>query len=325
MITVDAHGAVHPESDHSESTGNVQPGGIDLTGIRIVVHGAAGTLAGHFVRTAAAAGALLCLVDTPGASADAQARNRSRLQSLGAECRDISGEDPLLFLSDISDAADTGALFEQVGAAGENVDIAVNFAGVHHAPFDLLADDIQEIAATFRSVTEINLVGAFVFTAAAARVMIPRRTGHIIHLCSNGSRAALYGSYAYNASKHGVEGVVRTAAAQLAPAGVRVNGIAPGTVVTNLNRHMLFDDAGELRPRAKSILSHTPTKRFATPEGITESLLALCLPQRHLTGNVVFVDDGYNIEGHTWPAGNEALYTGTDALAALLDRTDGPG
>ncbi|MDA3951743.1 MAG: SDR family NAD(P)-dependent oxidoreductase [Spirochaeta sp.] len=324
MITVDANHTAEPENRRSGASVHVGPGGIDLSGFHIVVHGAAGTLAGHFVRAAAAAGAALSLVDTPGASSDTEDRNRSNLQSLGDACRGISGEDPLLFLSDISDATDTVTLFEHIRAARETVDIAVNFAGVHHAPFDLLADDIQELAATFRTVTEINLVGAFLFTTAAARVMIPRRTGHIIHLCSNGSRAALYGSYAYNASKHGVEGVVRTAAAQLAPVGVRVNGIAPGTVVTNLNRHMLFDEAGELRSRAKSILSHTPTKRFATPEGIAESLLAMCVPQRHLTGNVVFADDGYSIEGHTWPAGNEALYTGTDALAALLDQTDGP-
>ena len=133
---------------------------------------------------------------------------------------------------------------------------------------------------------------------------------------------SLYGSYAYNASKHGVEGLVKTAAAQLAPYGVRVNGIAPGTVTTELNRHLSFTDDGQPKPRAKSILAHTPTKRFATAEGVAETLLSMCIEQRHLTGNVIFPDDGYVIEGHSWPEGNEALYEGITALNALYRSID---
>jgi NAD(P)-dependent dehydrogenase (short-subunit alcohol dehydrogenase family) len=115
-----------------------------------------------------------------------------------------------------------------------------------------------------------------------------------------------------------VEGLIKTAATQLAPFGVRVNGVAPGTVETDLNRHLLRGGpGGELSDRAASILAHTPTKRFATLAGIAETLIATCIPQRHLTGNVIFCDDGYNVEGHSWPAGNRALYTGPEALKAL--------
>jgi NAD(P)-dependent dehydrogenase (short-subunit alcohol dehydrogenase family) len=198
------------------------------------------------------------------------------------------------------------------------VDIAVDFAGISHPPFDLVADEPAEMLEYFRRVVEVNLTGAFVVTLAAARHMVPRRRGHIIHLCSSASRLSLYGTYAYNATKHGVEGLVKTAAAQLAPFGVRVNGIAPGTVETNLNRSLLRDADGDYRPRALSILAHTPTKRFLTREGVAETLMAMCLEQRHFTGNVVFADDGYNVEGHSWPEGNIALYKGSEALQELL-------
>lgn len=273
---------------------------------RILVCGGAGTLAAAFLDAGIRAGARMALLDLP---------------SRG----DRRGDPPLPELlevqADVTRIDELEPAFATVRKHLGGIDTVVNFAGVHHRPYDLHLDDPLSLLSDFRRVVEVNLVGAFAVTVAAARVMVPARRGHIVHLCSNGSRAALYGSYAYNASKHGVEGLVRTAAAQLAPYGVRVNGIAPGTVVTDLNHSLLYDEEGEARPRARSILAHTPTKRFATPQGVAESIVALCIPQRHLTGNVVFADDGYNIEGHTWPEGNEALYRGSDALESLLRET----
>jgi len=168
----------------------------------------------------------------------------------------------------------------------------------------------------------VNLTSAFVVTAVFAKLMVGARHGHIIHVCSNASRLALYGSYAYNMSKHGLEGLIKTAAAQLAPFGVRVNGIAPGTVETGLNRSLLRSASGEYSPRAASILAHTPTKRFATADGVAQTIACMCVPQRHLTGNVVFCDDGYNIEGHSWPEGNAAVYAGGNAVDELYDQID---
>ena len=104
----------------------------------------------------------------------------------------------------------------------------------------------------------------------------------------------------------------------MAPFGVRVNGIAPGTVETPINSGLLRSgEQGDYSLRAATILAHTPTKRFATMEGIAQTVLATCIPQSHLTGNVIFCDDGYNIEGHSWPAGNAALYEGTGKLDEL--------
>ncbi|MFW6288428.1 MAG: SDR family NAD(P)-dependent oxidoreductase [Spirochaetota bacterium] len=303
---------------------------VALPGTTILATGGLGTLARTFALEAARADATVVLVDlAPRPSApggDSHGAGASPASELAATFARAGVEPPELRYADITKSDEVWRLFESVEEALGGIDVVVNFAGVHHPPFDLAGiggpDELEEVAATFARVLDVNLQGAFLVTAAAARFMVSRRAGHIIHLCSNGSRASLYGSYAYNASKHGVEGLVKTAAAQLAPLGVRVNGVAPGTVVTDLNRSLSFTDAGDRTPRAKSILAHTPTKRFATAEGVAETILAMCLPQKHFTGNVVFCDDGYNIEGHSWPDGNVALYEGADAVDRLYDELD---
>ncbi len=283
---------------------------VELSGQRIVVFGGAGALAEVFAYAAAACGARLALVDLAGTDRLAEIAG-----GVGLVGPKVSASALHADITSVEDArASLSFVWEQLGG----VDTAVDFAGVHHRPFHLATEDVNDTIEDFRRVLNVNLTGAYVVTALCAQAMAQQGHGHILHLCSNGSRASLYGSYGYNASKHGLEGLVETAAAQLAPFGVRGNGVAPGTVETPLNRSLLRNEDGSFKPRALSILAHTPTKRFATREGVAESLVALCVPQRHLTGNVVFVDDGYNVEGHSWPDGNLALYDGPDALAALL-------
>jgi len=187
------------------------------------------------------------------------------------------------------------------------IDVVINFVGTHHKPMNFEQDNQKELYTIFRHVMDVNVNIAFMLTMVFSKKMIPVKHGHILHLCSNASRLALYGSYGYNSSKHALEGLIKTAAAQLAKDKVRVNGIAPGTVISDLNRNMLIVD-DKLTNRALSILAHTPSKQFCTLEGVSETIMAACMPQRHLTGNVIFCDDGYNIEGHSWPDGNEYIY-----------------
>jgi NAD(P)-dependent dehydrogenase (short-subunit alcohol dehydrogenase family) len=282
---------------------------VDLDGINVLIFGGAGNLGEAFAYAATSCGARVALADVAPDDSSRRATFLDHLERIAANVADLAGGTaPPVYLGSITDYTEAHAVVTAAERALGSIDIGIDCAGVHHRPFDLLADDPEELAADFRRVNEINLTGAFIVTTALARAMAPRRNGHIIHLCSNGSRASLYGSYAYNAGKHGLEGLVKTAAAQLAPFGIRVNGIAPGTVETNLNRSLLREPDGTLKPRAKSILAHTPSKRFITRDGVAATLVSMCVPQRHLTGNVLFADDGYNIEGHSWPEGNAALY-----------------
>lgn len=231
----------------------------------------------------------------------------------GANCvaigRNSSRHKVPFFPADITSLSDVTSAANDAFSTLGNIDIVINFAGTHHKPMDISLDEASELLSEYSRVMDVNLKGAFIITMVFGKQMLAQKNGHIIHLCSNASRLSLYGSYAYNMSKHGLEGLVKTAASQFAPYNVRVNGVAPGTVETSLNKKLLRSNDGEnYSLRASSILAHTPTKRFATLDGISETILATCVPQRHLTGNVIFCDDGYNIEGHSWPAGNSALY-----------------
>jgi NAD(P)-dependent dehydrogenase (short-subunit alcohol dehydrogenase family) len=264
---------------------------------RIVVIGGSGTLGSAFLRTAADHGAEICVIGKRKPAAD--------LPFLETDVTNLES----ILRSGVWAKAVLGS-----------IDTVINFAGTHHRPMNLSSDDPGWAFAEYKRVMEVNIDGAFIVTLAFSKIMIQQGHGHLIHLCSNASRLSLYGSYAYNISKHGLDGLIKTAATQLAPHGIRVNGIAPGTIETELNRNLLRTPEGGPSLRAASILAHTPTKRFATTEGFTESLIALCFPQRHLTGNVIFCDDGYNIEGHSWPEGNKAIYSGQDEIERLLNR-----
>jgi NAD(P)-dependent dehydrogenase (short-subunit alcohol dehydrogenase family) len=271
-----------------------------LTGMAVVVVGASGVLGRAFTSAAIAAGARV----------------------IAAGRRDPELTEHFIPV-DVIQPHECDALADALGQIAGGIDVVANFTGVHHPPMALGSASATELAEEFARVLAVNLRGAFHLTAAAARVLVPQRRGHIIHLCSDASRFALEGSHAYVASKHGLEGLVKSAAAQLARYGVRVNGVAPGTVETPLNRDLLRNAQGRPTLRAASILAHTPTKRFATVAGVVESLLALCVPQRHLTGNLIFCDDGYAVDGHSWPEGTRAVYDGPEPLAALLAHTGG--
>jgi 3-oxoacyl-[acyl-carrier protein] reductase len=299
------------------------PQKVDLAGKVILVFGGGGNLAETFSYAAAACGALPVVSDILPTDPSRQQQALEKLSGIVGNLRSLNSRVPAdWYAGDICSLADIAEVVGEVKNRLGRIDIVINFAGITHNPFDFFGDNPEEMVATFRKVTDINLTGSFIVTACAARVMIPQRFGHIIHLCSSGSRCSLYGVYAYNATKHGVEGLIKTAATQLAPFNIRVNGIAPGTVESDLNRALLRDAQGRYKPRAMSILAHTPSKRFATREGVAESLMGLCLDQRHLTGNVIFADDGYVVEGHSWPEGNQALYAGPSALETLFHKLD---
>jgi len=267
-----------------------------LKGLTIVVVGASGVLGRAFALAAAAD---------------------------GASCVVAGRQDPELGLPYLYvDVTKPEAVEEFVAGLvqlGRRIDVAFNFTGTHHPVMHLGQASVTELADDWHRVMTTNLNGAFLLTAGLANIFVEQRHGHLVHLCSNASRLSLEGSHAYVASKHGLEGLIKSAAAQLARFGVRVNGLAPGTVETPLNRHLLRDEQGRYSLRAASILAHTPTKRFATVDGVVESAIALCLPQRHLTGNLLFCDDGYAIEGHSWPEGTQAVYQDSETLTALLD------
>jgi 2-hydroxycyclohexanecarboxyl-CoA dehydrogenase len=181
-----------------------------LTGRTAVITGAARGIGAAIARRYAAEGARVVIgdVDTRGA---------------GRVARRIGGE---AVRCDVTSAADCDALFAHAGS----VDVLVANAALISTERHLLeADDDW-----FARIIDVNLLGVFRCARRAAAVMAPRRRGVIILISSGGATRAHRANTAYDAAKGGVEALVRAFALDLAPYGVRVCGLVPGSIDTQV-------------------------------------------------------------------------------------------
>lgn len=143
----------------------------------------------------------------------------------------------------------------------------------------------------FDSLMAVNLRGVFFVLQAAARVMIPRGQGAIVNIASTSAfTASTIPMVPYDASKGAVRMLTVSAARELAPLGVRVNAIAPGTVDTPLTRS-LVPDPELLEQQAKALI---PLGRLGLPEDVAGAVDFLSSEDAsYITGHVLVVDGGW--------------------------------
>jgi glucose 1-dehydrogenase len=185
---------------------------------------------------------------------------------------------------DVASSASVRTAFAAIDRAWGRVDIAVNNAAIEPIVAFL---DLTE--AQWDRILGVNLKGAFLVSQAAARRMVrARRGGAIINISSVNAVVARPESAAYAASKGGIRQLTTASAIALAPYGIRVNAIGPGTVVTGLTRHLLKDATWRWRT-----LSRTPLGRPAEPREIAEVAVFLASDlASYMTGTTVYVDGG---------------------------------
>lgn len=196
--------------------------------------------------------------------------------------------------ADLSDAAASQQWVRDCVAAVGGVDILVNNAGIQHvAPIE----DFPE--ARWDAIIAINLSSNFHTMKVAIPLMKAAGWGRIINIASAHGLVASPFKAAYVAAKHGVLGLTKTAALELAETPITVNAICPGFVNTPLVAGQIADQA---RARGMSedqvlkdvILAAQPTKRFVEPEHVAAMCVFLCTdPASCVTGSAFSMDGGW--------------------------------
>jgi NAD(P)-dependent dehydrogenase (short-subunit alcohol dehydrogenase family) len=176
--------------------------------------------------------------------------------------------------ADLSDPAQLNDLAEQAGA----VDILVNNAG-----FSRFGPTADMDVATFDRMLAANVRAPYFLVAALAPKMAARGSGSVINLGSMVGQIGLAGSAAYSATKAAMAAMTRSWAAEFSPAGVRVNAIAPGPVLTG----------GAASERIEALGATTIMGRPAQPGEIAEVIAFLASPRAsYVTGAVIAADGG---------------------------------
>jgi NAD(P)-dependent dehydrogenase (short-subunit alcohol dehydrogenase family) len=175
--------------------------------------------------------------------------------------------------ADLTDPAQLDDLAEQVG----QVDVLVNNAG-----FSWFGPTADLDVATFDRLFAANVRAAYFLVAALAPRMAARGSGSIISLGSMAGQIGLAGAAAYGATKATLVAMTRSWAAEFSPAGVRVNAIAPGPVLT----------AGSASDRIEALGATTLLSRAAQPSEIAEVIAFLASPRASYVTGAVFAADG---------------------------------
>ena len=241
--------------------------------VAVVTGGAQGIGQAIALRLAAAGGRIAVLDKQPAT------QTLSRLKDLG---RPVWGAEV-----DMSDAADVVRAYQQLDDEFGSPYALVNAAGVFaDIPFLDTPVDVWD------RVMNVNARGVFLSCREAARRMRTAGEGRIVNILSTASSQGFALESAYCASKGAVLLLTRVLAVELAPLGITVNGVGPGTVETAMGRDYLAR-----QPIASHELSRTPMGRFGTPADIAETVCFLVSDATWLTGQAIYVDGGFLATG----------------------------
>jgi glucose 1-dehydrogenase len=234
-------------------------------------------------------GAKVVIADIDEAAGAAAARE------LGTSCRSVA--------ADIGGARDAQNVVAHACDAFGQLDILVNNAGIIHA-----ADFLDLAETDFDRVLRVNLKGAFLTGQAAARRMVAQAKegsapGTIINMSSVNAVVAIANQVPYCVSKGGLDQLTKVMALSLAPYGIRVNAIGPGSIMTDILKGIATD-----KDAKRKLLARTPLGRIGDPDEIAAIAVFLASADAsYVTGQTIYADGGRLGLNYTVPVSEEAL------------------
>lgn len=263
----------------------------DLTGKTIVITGASGILGGEIACAMVGCNANVVILDRDQPSTDQVVRRIKMMEGVNGQVSivyaDVLQRDTLV-RAEAYIQEEFGSVYALINAAGGNHPQAITSE-------DLSFFDLPEDALRF--VFDINLLGTILPSQVFGRGMAENNHGIIVNISSLNASRPLTRTAAYSAAKAGVDNFTRWLAVHMAQeysTNIRVNALAPGFF---LAKQLLTTEAtGDLTPRGRAILEHTPMGRLGTPEDLLGALMWLLSPaSAFVTGIIVPIDGGFSV------------------------------
>jgi len=210
------------------------------------------------------------------------------LEDVGAKTADeISkkyGVKTSFYKCDVGKKAEVDATVDKIIAEFGHIDVLFSNAGITRR-----GEFLEMSEEDFDAVIETNLKSMYNVGQKVGKHMVERGQGAIVNNSSSSVRMTMPGISPYAASKGGVSTLTNAMALSLAPHGIRVNAVGPGTIVTDLNREALLSDPEKRR----SILSRIPLLRFGEGRDVANVVLFLASDDAaYITGETIFIDGG---------------------------------
>jgi meso-butanediol dehydrogenase/(S,S)-butanediol dehydrogenase/diacetyl reductase len=227
---------------------------------------------------------------TPGAMIGASEEMEAIAASLRRE-----GAAASTFVCDVRDYDQVQAMAKHAVDTHGSLDIWVNNAGIGYIMKPLLEVSPDD----WRAVIDVNLTGAFFGLKAAAEVMVAQgRGGRIVNIASQAAKSGFPHAQAYTSSKHGLVGLVRSAAIELGPYGITVNNVCPNHVTTGLGawQNEYFSKvvgAASVEDYLEKMAARIPLRRPGLVEDTANAVAFLCSPQAdYITAESMNVSGG---------------------------------
>ena len=271
------------------------PLGIDFSEKVVVITGAGGILCGTMAKAFARAGAKVAALDL----------NEEAVKQLAEECRAkglvCKGYQANVLetqaLQQVHDAIlkDLGPCDILINGAGGNHPKATTDNEYHHEAVDGQKTFFDLDAAGVEFVFQLNFQGTLIPTQIFAKDMADKKSGCILNISSMNAYIPLTKIPAYSAAKAAVSNFTQWLATHFAGTGIRCNAIAPGFLISNQNRRLLFQEDGTPTARSKKILNGMPMGRFVDGEELLGGVFFLCDEKASsaITGAVLPIDAGF--------------------------------